>query len=241
MKYQFYVKVSSNGGDELYSELYTLIVGCTTDYTLTQHSGFTTSKNVMVNSATSRVYRIKEPTPSGGTPAWCPITYSISNLLLNSAASVGNEIAFESAQPCIWLDLLTTSYAYVLTFNIVAHVGTGPSLLTSSLVTITVESCLNVNTIGQDASLVSAYTWQITNADPFVLVPPFTHSNSNCPITSIQIYTDSSGTGVSPPPNMAPASVTSSLTSSFSVTVDTSQRYIPHTYTFSIKVTGTEN
>ena len=216
-KYEFYVKVSTNGADQLWSPLYTLIVGCPTYYTLTQHTGFTTLVEKMVNSNPVGIYKIKVPTKMPGSfPSWCPITYSISNLLLNGGTSVGNEINFQTAQPCLDMDLLTTSYGFILTFNVLAHVGTGPSILTSSLVTIKIKSCLTENTISQDASLVSLmYTWDITNSDPFVSIPAFSFSDSNCPFTSIEIFTDSSATGVSPPPNMSPASVSTNLNNAF--------------------------
>ena len=34
LKYEFYVKVTARGGSVLYSSLYTLIIGCTSDMTL---------------------------------------------------------------------------------------------------------------------------------------------------------------------------------------------------------------
>ena len=126
----------------------------------------------------------------------------------------------------------------VLTFKIRTTIGTGNQILDSSLITINVVSCLDLNTISNGAGLVALTVWQITNSDPTFPVNAFTYSDARCPITKIEIFSDDTASGVNPPTSMYPGTVANPL-SAFNVY--SSVQGIEFDYLFYIKVTGTEN
>ena len=80
-KYEFYINVAAKGGAEIYSQKMTLIVGCTSDFVMTQDPLFNVGTiNLMVNDPTSDIYTILPPTVSPSPPAYCPLNLQIVSL-----------------------------------------------------------------------------------------------------------------------------------------------------------------
>ena len=71
LKYQFYLKATADGTSNYYSTLFTLIVGCTSDFTQTADPSFVTSLVLWVNDPNLDIYSILPPTLSANTPSYC--------------------------------------------------------------------------------------------------------------------------------------------------------------------------
>ena len=84
----------------------TLIVGCTSDFVMTQDPLFNVGTiNLMVNDPTSDIYTILPPTVSPSPPAYCPLNLQIVSLLKDGGAAAGTEIVFAAScgatLPCL--------------------------------------------------------------------------------------------------------------------------------------------
>ena len=135
----------------MYSQKMTLIVGCTADFVLSETAGYSTSESMVIGAPNTDIYTIFAATVSPTAPSYCPINYSVVQLLKDGGAATGSEIGFAAScgatLPCLKLDLANTATAYVLTFKIRATLGTSVNTLDSSLITISVVSCLTLNSI----------------------------------------------------------------------------------------------
>jgi len=220
----------------------TLIVGCTNDLTMTDAGTYSLSETLYVNDPVANIYTFVPPTITPTPPSYCPYYFTLVNLQLNGGVAVGNEIGFSSgcagSPGCATLDLASSAVKEVLTFNIRATIGTSNQILDSSLITVNVVSCLDLNTINNGAGLVALTVWQIKNSDPDFPVDAFTNTDPRCPITSIEIFSDDTGTGTSPPSSMYPASI---AVPNAAFNVYSSVQAVEFDYVFYIKVTGTEN
>ena len=106
----------------------------------------------------------------------------------------------------------------------------------SSDITITVVSCLAVNSILQPGTMPSnLISWPIDGNTPLSHFDAFSVTYAECPITAIEIYADMSGAGASPPNGLSPGSVTS-LPGPFDVSVINALITTPATYDFYVKV-----
>ena len=90
----------------------TLIVGCTTDLTITQNPGFITDVHTFVGDSALNIYTVLPPTIF---PTYCLVSsYDIVNLQLNGTTSTGDifpSASCSGVQPCSTLDLLTSQAA----------------------------------------------------------------------------------------------------------------------------------
>lgn len=127
-----------------------------------------------------------------------------------------------------------TNKVFSTSFKISLMAPHGALLVTNDF-TVTVSCSSSSNTFTSHGSQQTSENWEITNSNPEFTVYPFTAAQSECPITEVQIWSATSG-GVSPPPNMTPASTTS-VGSSFKVY--STQQSVETLYVFYIKILST--
>ena len=89
MKYNFYMIVTARGGYTFYSQLYTLIVGCTSDMTLSEDPAIVLSGTGYVNQGLINVFQVIKPIIS---PSYCnhlPVSNYVVNEKINGTSTPG--------------------------------------------------------------------------------------------------------------------------------------------------------